>query len=209
MKIIKNTKVLEGNKVIQTVVKELPRYTVSKVQANYWFNSGEIHEYLVGCLGLHFCLPNWGRSIHEIDVSEDSDTPFEDFKEQVVAKYGDKFKFCWVHELRHSGSSFSIAECPHKDNGQFTVQNWDTSNVGFVAIPKDSKIELSTIGNMLTDLWEGSIYSYDVYDNFHNEVVESYEYWLTTTSRQEWNDTCKEAQETYGVDLESADREEV
>lgn len=205
MKIIKNTKVLEGNKVIQTVVKELPRYSVSKVQAGYWFNGSEIYDYLVDSLGLHFCLPEWKGSIHEIDVSKDSDNPFEDFKKQVAEKYGDKFNYYWVHELRHSGSSFSIAECPHRNTGEFTITNWDTSNVGFVAIPKDSKIELSTIGNMLTDLWEGSIYSYEVYDNLHNEVVESYEYWLTTTSQQEWNDTCKEAQETYGVDLESAD----
>ena len=39
--------------------------------------------------------------------------------------------------------SFTIAEMPHKDNGQFTIQNWDTANVGFVAIPKDSKLELA------------------------------------------------------------------
>lgn len=209
-KIIKDERALkQGNEnvVVETVIKELPRYSVNKVQADDWFEGGQIYDYLVGCLGLHFCLPEWKGSIHEIDVSKDSDNPFEDFKKQVAEKYGDKFNYYWVHELRHSGISFTIAECPHSDTGEFSIRNWDTSNVGFVAVPKDSKLELSTIGNMLTDLWEGTIDLYEVYDNYHEEIVDSYEYWFNTTDRAEWNKTCKEAQETYGVDLESADND--
>lgn len=207
-KIIKTERKLVGEKVVETTIKELDRYSVSKVQAEWWFEGGQIYDYLVGTLGCHFCLPEWKGSIHEINVSTDSDNPMQDFRQAVIAKYGDKFNFFWVRELKHSGSSFTIAEMPHKDNGQFTIQNWDTSNVGFVAIPKDSKLELSTLGNMLTDLWEGTIYSYEIYDNYHEENVDSYEYWLTTNNYDEWKKMCKEAKDTYGVDLEQADKED-
>lgn len=204
-KIIETKRELIDGKVIETTKKELPRYSVSKIQADWWFEGGQIYDYLVADMGLHFCLPEWKGSIHEIDVDKYDDNPFESFKTQVKEKYGDKFNYYWVRELKHSGSSFTIAETPHRNTGEFTITNWDTSNVGFVAIPKDSKLELSTLGNMLTDLWEGTIYSYEIYDNYHEENVESYEYWLNTNNYAEWQKSCKEAQEIYGVDLEQAE----
>ena len=200
---LKETKLLDNGFVEKHYVEVLPRYRVEKSQADYWFDGGEIYRYIVETLGCHFCLPEWKGSIHEINVSTDSDNPMQDFRQAVIAKYGDKFNYYWVHELRHSGSSFTIAECPHKDNGEFTIRNWDTSNVGFVAIPKDSKIEISALGNMLTDLWEGTIDQYCVYDNYDEECVYEYEYWSNASTMDDYKQMRKDIETKYGVDIDN------
>lgn len=202
---LKETKLLDNGFVEKHYVDVVPRYRVEKSQADYWFDGGEIYEYIVATLGCHFCLPSWKNSLHEIDVDKYIDNPFEDFKKQVIDKYGDKFNYYWVHELRHSGSSFTIAECPHKDNGEFTIRNWDTSNVGFVAIPKDSKIELSALGSMMTDLWEGTIDQYYVYDNYDDECVDNYEYWANAHTMEDYKQLRNAIKTKYGVDIDNLD----
>lgn len=194
-KIISTERKRVGDKVIETTIKELPLYRVNKVQAEWWFESGMVYDYLVNEIGCHFCLPKWKGSIHEIEIDRDSDNPMADFKKAIKEKYADKeFNFYFVQEYQHSGSVFHLTDTDTR------VDSWDSGIVGFCALPKNELA--TTIANMLTDLWEGTIDAYEIWNNETDEIEETYEYWLYTNTRDEWKDMCKFAKENYGVDIE-------
>lgn len=200
---MKNAKTLEvkreliDGKVVETRKTELPRYSVSVVQAEWRFEDGNVTDELCAGIGAHFCLSSWSGGINEIEVDKDSDNPMEDFKAAIKEKYPSiDFNFYFVQEYRHGGSVFHLTESSER------IDAWDSGIVGFCALPKGKNPK--TVANMLTDLWEGTIYQYDIYDELHQEVVDGYEYWANTNTLEEWKEFCKEAKETYGVDLEEA-----
>lgn len=195
---ITNTK--QGNKIIRTTVEELPLYSCRKTYADEW----DIDTFTEDLTqdGLLFCLPRY-KQLHTIKISTQSDKPFTEFKEQVKQQYGDNYNCYWIHCLSHSGEYYSISEGAFQHTNEFTVRNWDTSNAGFVAVPKNSKISLTYISNMLTDLSNGSIYRYDIIDNETDETVETYYECLHATTREQRQQDIKHAKEIYNIDLDS------
>lgn len=197
--------VRKDNKVIRktVIVEELPLYSCVK---NYT-NETEIEDYIfLLSESVKFCLPMWDE-LHSIDIDRNSDTPFSDFKKAV----GEDYECYWVKCLDHSGQYFSLSQEPHRDNGQFTVQNWDTSNVGFCAIPKKSASKMfdtpEKIANMMTNIANGSIWCYDIIDNEKEECIETYWRFLyeSDDQRKEWERNVKHAKDVYGIDLESVE----
>ena len=197
---MKITNERQGNKIIRTTVEELPLYSCRKTYADEW----DIDTFTEDLTqdGLIFCLPRY-KQLHTIKISTQSDKPFTEFKEQVKQQYGDNYNCYWIHCLSHSGEYYSISEGAFQHTNEFTVRNWDTSNAGFVAVPKNSKISLTYISNMLTDLSNGSIYRYDIIDNETDETVETFYEFLHATTREQRQQDIKHAKETYNIDLDS------
>lgn len=199
---ITNTK--QGNKIIRTTVEELPLYSCRKTYVDEWdidtFTEDLIND------GLLFCLPRY-RQLHQIKISTQSDKPFTEFQEQVKKEYGDNYNYYWIHCLSHSGEYYSISEGAFQHTNEFTVRNWDTSNAGFVAVPKDLKISLNYISGMLTDLSNGSIYRYDIIDNEKDETVETYYEFLHATTKEQREFDVKNAKENYNIDLDDIELE--
>lgn len=199
---ITNEKV--GNKIIRTTVAELPLYTCRKTQADYYDISDLAESLLTD--GLLFCLPRY-KQLHQIKISTQSDKPFTEFKEQVKKEYGDKYNCYWIHCLSHSGEYYSISEGAFQHTNEFTVRNWDTSNAGFVAVPKDLKISLDYISGMLTDLSNGSIYRYDIIDNENDETVETFYEFLYATTPEQRKQDLEHAKKVYDIDLDKVELE--
>lgn len=193
-----------GNKIIRTTVVELPLYTCRKYQADD-FDLSDMEESLL-IDGLLFCLPRY-RQLHTIDISRESDTPFKDFQEHIKKEYGDKYKCYWISCLDHSGEYYSVNENAFQHDGTFTVRNWDTSNVGFVAIPKDTKITPEYISNLLTDLANGSVYRYDIIDNENDETVETFYEFLYSTTPEQRKQDLEHAKKVYDIDLDKVELE--
>lgn len=191
---------LVGNKVVRTTTETLPRYKVIKTDVDFDFLKQDSRGFFID-KDIHICLPKY-NVLHEVNISRESDTPMKDFKEYITKHYNKEYNFYWIREFNHSGSSFTLAETPHIKTDAFTAYNWDTSNVGFVAIPKNSKITPETVGNMITDLWEGTIYEYAVVDNLTNDYVDNWEFWLNTTTQEEYKQMVKYFKDTYDIDME-------
>lgn len=193
MKILSIEKERQGNKIIETTKRELPLYEVRKVQASWWWENGEGNDLLLD-KGIKFCLPKW-KGLHSIDVDKYSDNPIKEFIEQIENKQD--YNFYYIQEYNHSGSSFYLTETSNK------IDQWDSSMVGFCAIPKSEKLKISDIDNTLTDLWNGSIDAYEIWNNETDDIEEVYEVWANSTSSKDWAIMCEDAKKKYDIDLEA------
>ena len=194
---------IKNNKVIRktVIVEELPLYSCLKNYAS----DCEFDDFIQRLIdeNIKFCLPMWSE-LHTIEIDHNSNTPFNDFKKAV----GKDYDCYWIRCLDHSGQYFSLADTPHKNNGQFTIENCDTSNVGFCAIPKKVSKMFNTpkkVANMLNNIANSGILYYVIIDNEKEECVETYLRFLyeSDEQRKEWERDVKRAKDVYGVDLES------
>lgn len=197
-KIIKTERVRQGNKIIETTVKELPLYSVSKTQANYWWEDGEFEDYLLNLKVI--CYSKTYEGLNNTSFTSDSDSASDVLKEftEYIASNFSGYNVYVLQEYKHSGSVFHLTETTDR------IDRWDSSIVGFMALPKN--VDSQHLANEITDVYEGTIDVFDIVNNETNDVELSYERWLYTTTLKEWQDMCKEAQENYDVDLELADK---
>lgn len=186
IKLLSETSVKDGNRIIRTRVESLPLYRAEKyVPEPYEF--ADLDSYFEDC---HFCLPKWSE-LH--DSKLDCDT-MDRFKKLVHTNYGEEYNFYFVQLYKHSCERFILTDTDKR------VDEWDSGIVGFCAIPKHT--DKDSIGDQMTDIWEGTIYQYNIYNNETDDIIDTYERWLNYHTLKEWDDMCSEAKEKYGVNLD-------
>lgn len=185
-----------GNKIIETRVYEKPLYELRKTQADYWWDSGEFEEYLINRQIVSYS-PTY-KWLTSPDCSFSSDSRNANEVLELFTKYVKKthkdYNVYVLQEYRHSGSCFHLTETTTR------IDRWDSGIVGFMALPKD--VDSVRLGNMITDVYEGTIDVYEVVNNETDDVEDSYEYWLNTDSIDAWNKMEKEIKDKYGIDLD-------
>ena len=199
IQIVCNERKVVGNKVIETVVRALPRYRLCRTQANEYWDHG-LFDDMVRKAGL-LCFSIEHTWLNNMEFTSDTHDKYEDydlFRKFVKENYKDKeYDIYVLQEYRHSGSCFYLTET--LDN----IDRWDSGVVGFIAMPKTESP--SVWANRITDVYEGTVDVIEVIDNETDDVEYSFEYWLHSTEIAEWKNKQKYILEKYGLDIDDMD----
>lgn len=185
---------LVNGKVVVTYEEELPRYSVRKRQADYWWDNGEFEDYLIN-LGVvcYSIVYKWLDNCSYENDSRDKYEVLEDFKKWVYSNHKD-YDVYVLQEYRHSGSVFHLTKTA--DN----VDRWDSGVVGFMALPK--KVNASHLANEITDVYNGSVDVVEVVDNLTDDVLEQYEFWLHSGSIEEEQKIRKHIKDNFNCEVD-------
>lgn len=191
---VNETKIKVGNKIVKTTVEELPLYRVIRGQAFYWWEDGEFEDYLLSKNIISYSIQYaWLNNANFSSDSRNASEVLELFTKYINKKYKG-YKVYVIQEYRHSGSCFHLTETTKK------IDEWDSGIVGFMALPKTENA--TTIANMITDVYNGTIDLIEVVDNETEEIVDSYEYWLNTDSYKKYKEIQKDIKDKYGLDID-------
>jgi len=126
------------------------------------------------------------------------------FQKYLDETYGkDKYEAYAIGAYIHSGVAFAFNKTEDRRC------RWDSGTIGFIGINKEMYIDKPTdvyypeqgdrvraLASNLTEAWEGSIQTYEVWDTYENETVEC----ISSIEHPEIIDDWKEdMQEKYGV----------
>lgn len=123
---------------------------------------------------------------------ESLEQDLESFQKYLDETYGkDKYEAYALGAYIHSSVSFAF------NKGEDTRCRWDSGTVGFIGIPKEGNWE----AHNLTEAWNNSIITYQVWDNLNDDEVDS-------TDDLDW-DTCREwkdqTNKEYGIEWNEVD----
>lgn len=197
IEIISNERKLVGNKVIETVVRALPRYSLCRTNADYYWEN-DLFGDMVREAGL-LCFSIGHKWLNNTDFTSDTHDKYEDydlFSKYVKENYKDKeYDIYVLQEYRHSGSYFYLVKT--LDN----IDRWDSGVVGFIAMPKTESPSLWA--NRITDVYEGTVDLIEVIDNETDDVEYSFEYWSNSTELVDWNKKREHILKEYGLDIDN------
>lgn len=190
-----HSKNIVGNKIVETIVRELPMYRVEKVKAEWWWTDK---------VSMHsLFIDGYVRMMEPklIKLTTMWASSMDDFKDGVHKESSKAFDFYYVVKV----GTGSDARFVLKENVDGIEKKEFMSMVGYMAFPKGlTKRDKLSIECCLTDVYQQSIYSYNVYSNMNDELVESYEQWENDTTIGQWMDIVNHAKSKYGVNIVNA-----
>lgn len=193
-KIINREVTRKDNKLIEVVTKEIPLFSLSKTQADYWWEDGEFEEYLLNHNIIAFSKGyKWLNNTSFKNDSCNAGEVLEDFTKHVKSVNKD-YKVFVLQEYRHGGSCFYLTETTER------VDLWDSCIVGFIALLPEENPRL--LADMITDVYNGTVDVFEVIDNETNEIENSYEYWANADSIEKYHNIEHELKTKYGLDIE-------
>lgn len=190
-----HSKNIVGNKVIETIVRELPLYRVEKIKADWWWND-KVSMHSLFCDGFVRMMDPKLLNLTTVWASS-----MDNFKKEVSKESNKEMAFYYVVKVK-AGTDTSFVL---KESVDGIEKKEFMSVVGYMAFSKDkTKRELFSIELCLTDVYEHSIYSYNIYSNVSDKLIESFEKWENDTTYGKWMDIVDEVKTTYGIDLDDA-----
>lgn len=187
--------------VIETNVQ--PRYSIKRHNdGDYKWELDDLHEHIkVKIISNKFKdFDNIGDGL-ELDCASFNDD-LEKVKEYLKDNEPTKeYEVYGLSVYQHSGCAFHLVSSP--------VHDWDTSTIGFVALPKDEAAGMYNdpvkVGHLMTDIHEGNIYDLQVEDAIDGEVDDGFTYYLSLTPNEELEKWVEEMNKKYQM-KEDADK---
>ena len=115
-------------------------------------------------------------SMYYKELTGDLTADLKLFQKELNRQFGvNKYEAFVLGAYIHSGTSFSINKCGNH------VCRWDSSQLGFIGLPKDKNHKHfaytadnpDLVAEDMTNAWEGYFSEYQIYDELNEEVVDS------------------------------------
>lgn len=129
---------------------------------------------------------------------ESVEQDLESFQKYLDDEYGkDKYEAYAFGAYVHSAVSFAF------NKGEDTRCRWDSGTIGFVGINKELNVDLNHYASVLSNAWNGSIITYEVYDNYEDDFIDN----CTDLDYDECNKWKNDMTEKYGIDWDKVEVE--
>ena len=175
------------NSILITETYELPRYT-PRIYCADWECDFVVDNIKENCQIWTPCRDYRSLSNFELDDEELTGSLSKDL-EIFESKVGENYKCFVLGAYIHSGTSFSLTK-----GGDHRCR-FDSSQLGFIAIPKDWNED--EVASDLTAAWEGEFMEYQVIDELTGDCVDS----ITTADLYKDKKYIDEFESKYGVDF--------
>lgn len=191
------TKLIDENTVEITTTQRVARYVPRIVQ----MFSSQFYDSLMEEFHQNHPMTVFHRDYSNLtsfefgDMDNDETYTLEDYQKALDEAYGEgEYEAFVLGAYIHSSTSFSITKTG--DNRC----KWDSSNLGFIGIPKSEIDKTRKLASELTDIWEGNFYDYIVYDNLEQAIADN----VVTNSSHD-NESVKALEQQFNVDFSNVD----